>query len=67
MTPSGFSALNSLYAAITCQTHGYQDEVDVDDDDDDTRIDDFDDADLLFREIALDTEHLHNVPVKDHQ
>ena len=64
MTPSGFSALNSLYAAITWQTPGYRDNDDDDDDDDEN---DFDDVNLLFREVALDTEHLHNVPVIDHQ
>ena len=76
ITPSGFPALNSSYAEITCQTPGYWNDDDDDDDDgddhdnddndhdhDDTDIDDEnDDVDLLFREAALGTEHLYNVP-----
>ena len=45
-----------------------EDDDDTDDTDDDIVDDtgiDFDDADLLFREVALDTEHLHNVPAID--
>ena len=38
------------------------DDICDDTDDDTDGFDDTNDADLLFREVALDTEHFHNVP-----